>query len=262
MRLVFGCQQRWDDANVWRRYLLTGMRRIFQTQVAMCVVGAGVDDQGKPRHVEMATSGWTSTKARKAFMNYLDMGGPAMMPDFPVIARQLTETGRYAGKRNDHIPDRIWYETKAYRQYHIPADIDDYAVVMQSMPWLGTTCSLSVHRSIGDTPFEPRHVRLLELLAGELIPLLGRNLCLKRQLGRHGLTSRQRQTLRRLEQGDSEKQIANAMDIRKTTVHEYVTDIYRYFQVRSRGELLSYFLKRKPKPDPRKLKQEIATNGD
>jgi len=58
-----------------------------------------------------------------------------------------------------------------------------------------------------------------------------------------GLSPRHAQTLEGLLAGDSEKQIAAKLGIRRNTVHVYVTALYRHFDVSSRGELLARFVR-------------------
>ena len=53
------------------------------------------------------------------------------------------------------------------------------------------------------------------------------------------MSPRQRQTLRRLLAGDSEKQVAINLGVSRHTVHVYVKALYRHFEVASRGELLA-----------------------
>jgi DNA-binding CsgD family transcriptional regulator len=53
------------------------------------------------------------------------------------------------------------------------------------------------------------------------------------------LSRRQRETLKRLMQGDTEKEAARALGISANTLHCYVKEIYRVLQVNSRGELLA-----------------------
>lgn len=259
MRLVAGCERHWADARAWRRYLLRGMQTLFDTQVAMWVEAAGVDERGRPKHVELASSGWPTPAARATFFEYLEMGGPAMMPDLALITQRLMQRGAYTGRRRDHVPDRHWYDSPVYRQYIHPTGVEDYVVSMRVMRRLGTTSSLSVHRAIGAPPFEPRHRRLLALLHAELEPRIARTLALRRQFGLHGLTPRQRQTLNRLACGESEKQVAAHLGVSPTTVHGYVRELYRYFQVTSRGGLLAYLLQHAPRPTPDALKAQQRT---
>jgi DNA-binding NarL/FixJ family response regulator len=57
------------------------------------------------------------------------------------------------------------------------------------------------------------------------------------------LSRRVRQTLEGLLRGDQEKQIASAMGVSPHTVHVYVKQLYRRFDVSSRGELLARFVR-------------------
>lgn len=57
-----------------------------------------------------------------------------------------------------------------------------------------------------------------------------------------GLPPRQRQTLERLLQGDSEKQIAQRLKLSPHTIHSYVKALHKRLDVNSRGELLSQFV--------------------
>jgi DNA-binding CsgD family transcriptional regulator len=58
-----------------------------------------------------------------------------------------------------------------------------------------------------------------------------------------GLTPRMRQTLSHLLSGDSEKQIAGKLRISRHTVHVYVKQIYRRYNVNSRGELFARWVR-------------------
>lgn len=59
-----------------------------------------------------------------------------------------------------------------------------------------------------------------------------------------GLSRRLRQTLARLVEGDTEKQIAMRLGVSHPTAHQYVTALYRRFGVHSRGQLLAHVVKR------------------
>jgi DNA-binding NarL/FixJ family response regulator len=59
------------------------------------------------------------------------------------------------------------------------------------------------------------------------------------------LSPRLRQTLDRLLAGDSEKQIAQSLSLSQNTIHVYIKQLYRRYEVSSRGELLSQFVKRR-----------------
>ena len=59
-----------------------------------------------------------------------------------------------------------------------------------------------------------------------------------------GMSRRQRQVLEFLLAGDGEKQVAAKLGISKNTVHNYVTALYRHFDVSSRSELMAIFIYR------------------
>ena len=54
---------------------------------------------------------------------------------------------------------------------------------------------------------------------------------------------RQRQVLHRLLAGDSDKQVALALDIKQRTVEVYIKQLHRRFEVCSRGELTALALR-------------------
>ena len=58
------------------------------------------------------------------------------------------------------------------------------------------------------------------------------------------LPPRLRETLTSLLSGASEKQIAKTMNLSPHTIHVYVKQIYRHYNVSSRGELLARWVKR------------------
>ncbi len=59
-----------------------------------------------------------------------------------------------------------------------------------------------------------------------------------------GLPPRMGQTLHYLLTGDSEKQVAQRLNLSPHTVHVYVKKLYRHFEVSSRAELLALHLRR------------------
>jgi DNA-binding CsgD family transcriptional regulator len=78
----------------------------------------------------------------------------------------------------------------------------------------------------------------------ELCKVIGAHLSGSGGLGEElRLPNRLRQTLQGLIRGDSEKQIAIALDLSPHTVHVYVKQLYKRFNASSRGELLARFIR-------------------
>ena len=80
-------------------------------------------------------------------------------------------------------------------------------------------------------------------LVAEFCRLLGEQLLGHDAPVGHDLSPRVRQTLQRLLAGDSEKQIAARLGVSPHTVHVYVKNLYRHYDVSSRGELLARFVR-------------------
>jgi DNA-binding NarL/FixJ family response regulator len=57
------------------------------------------------------------------------------------------------------------------------------------------------------------------------------------------LSPRLRQTLGCLLEGHSEKEIADRLGLSATTIHQYVTTLYRHFGVQSRAQLMAQTLR-------------------
>ncbi|HKT10208.1 MAG TPA: LuxR C-terminal-related transcriptional regulator [Terriglobia bacterium] len=89
----------------------------------------------------------------------------------------------------------------------------------------------------------------MALIHEEIARLIGQELETWRNRSLEGLSARRREVLRRLLEGQSEKEIASAMDRSQPAVHEQVEYIYRHFSVNSRALLSAYFVRRRPVPD-------------
>ena len=123
---------------------------------------------------------------------------------------------------------------------------DEFVLGVTPAPQLRGLLNCSVRRANGAPPAEHRAAATLAILAQGLVPLIGARLALADQKSMAGLTSRQRQALELLLEGLSEKQVAAEMGVKLSTAHTYVVQLHKHFDVQSRGELMSYFVKRKP----------------
>src|SRR5262245_19055350 len=85
---------------------------------------------------------------------------------------------------------------------------------------------------------------MLEFFHREIGPLVGRALVSAAEPSPGDLSRRLRQTLACLVAGDTEKQVAARLGVSHATAHQYVTALYRRFDVNSRGSLLAHEVKR------------------
>jgi DNA-binding CsgD family transcriptional regulator len=100
-----------------------------------------------------------------------------------------------------------------------------------------------VHRRESDKPFGAKDKALVSLVLRAVAPLVDRNM-FHRAVAAHleQMSPREREILLMLLSGDSEKQIAAQLSRSINTVHTFVRQIYRRFNVSSRGELMAQFV--------------------
>ena len=91
-------------------------------------------------------------------------------------------------------------------------------------------------------PFAARERQLVHFVHRELKPSMGKRLATCRGRQARPLSPRLRTTLDLLLLGRSEKQIADQCGLAQSTVHEYVTALYRRYRVSGRAELMALFL--------------------
>jgi DNA-binding NarL/FixJ family response regulator len=103
---------------------------------------------------------------------------------------------------------------------------------------------IALQRSRGERDFSPREQRLLDFFHGELGRLVRGALVSATEPSPDRLSPRLRQTLGCLLEGDSEKQVAARLGLSHATTHQYVTALYRHFEVQSRAQLLAHIFRR------------------
>jgi DNA-binding CsgD family transcriptional regulator len=146
--------------------------------------------------------------------------------------------------RSGLVTDRDWYRSASFNEYRKLGGCDHQLTSIFQVSGHGAITSMCVHRAIGDRDFSPREVRLMRFFHAELGRLLRGPLVSGIERGPEVLSTRLRQTLAYLLEGDSERDVAARLGLSRATTHQYVTMLYRKFGVRSRSQLLAYVFKR------------------
>ena len=249
-QLVEECREMWADALAWQRHLIQGACRMTGMAVGSYIEQRLMAAEDRPRveFLDMFDCGWRDDSARTQYMRMFS-DNPDLTQVCPGVRRlavsALTRADAIA-VRPQLIPDRDWYTSRIYDQYRRPAFVDGYILSYVLNRQTGAQIRLAVSQDVSDAAPTPRAVAILSLLNRRITPLVGTVLSTRRQAGMHGLSPRLRQTLEALFAGRSEKQIAADLGISQTTVHEHVGRIYRHFGVETRGELMAYFIRRRP----------------
>jgi DNA-binding CsgD family transcriptional regulator len=241
-RLIGECRDLGGDWCGWQQRMQEGLCRLVGAQVAIGGELRGFRTE-RAEVVGIVDQGWSGIQEREYWLHYMGQGGPNVDP---VLARaaQLPRRRLLTCTRRELIDDRDWYGSSHFnelrRQSRLDACLNSFASL--SAPGDDVSHVITLHRPLGDRPFGSRERLMVHWFQHELVPLVGRQLASAREPSLMALSPRQRQTLKCLLAGASEKQIAERLGIRQPTVHEYVTAIYRHFGVHSRAELLARWL--------------------
>ena len=142
--------------------------------------------------------------------------------------------------RQQRIENDDWYRNPHVETW-LALGLDDSIASVHSFN--GSQVILGLRRSTGDRPFDQKSAALLECL----------NLnfgWLYRDLQEHGLLDpatpslppRLEGILKVLLRGLAEKEMAQQLQLSSRTVHKYVEQVYRFYQVKSRPELMALWI--------------------
>jgi len=255
IRLVREVYDLWDDPSQWRQCLLEGACRLVNGHVGFMLADY------QPERGWFGSLALTSVVGVPAAMRPMVQPAIAQMdqrqfedvsenflPGVMTLNADMERQG-WVTAAGSHLADEATYHASPwYQNFFKQIDCDDYVVSIRVVDVPRRPEAITIERPHGAPAFGSREVALLRLLHDEIAPLVGVRLATEEHLSRDGLSKRLRETLALLLDGQSEKQVATAMNLGARTVHDYVTRLYEHFRVSSRAELLAYFIRRVPAP--------------
>ena len=255
VQLVGECRELWADTDAWQAHLCRGACRLTGTSVGMFTESWLSPDRRSTIVFDEIDVGWRDEQAR-SYRRQMHEKHPDRVAFSPRVYRlagsAMDSRERVATALRPEIrPDAEWYRSPMYNDYDRPAYIDGCVVSFAVNPHTGNLVTLHVAQDVTDPEPARRAKAVITLLNTAVAPLVGVELSSRRQRGMRGLSPRLRQVLERLLAGDSEKQVAQRLRVTRPTAHEYVGALYRHFGVHSRGELMAYFVRRRPAAEPR-----------
>jgi DNA-binding CsgD family transcriptional regulator len=233
-----------QDLHQRRAYILDGLLGLIGGCSAVCseIDPGQVHGDGWAVPSSITVAGGLSTGQQDMIDRYLTGHLAALDPCVPSLLREPKPVATI--RREDVVEDLAWYRSDHYNEVRRPLGFGESMYGKLVTPD-GRHLKLSLHRELNDSPFTERDARLLhvfnENLAGLYIAPPHAD-APRHDAQLDTLPARVRPVLRRLLAGDSEKQVANKLDLSPHTVHEYTKVLYRTFGVNSRGELLAQFV--------------------
>lgn len=244
------CCELWDDPRAWRQHAVASACRIVGARTAH-LIDVTAADVPTPALVPrlLADHGFDTKAERGHLLASLKEPFGNVTPEAERLMREVARNGAASAARPALASTEEWRRFEGYQQFRRPAGCDEFAISLRlSVTPKGPALSLlGVDREPGDRAATERERQVLGLLHGELKARIGTVLSTETHIGRDGLSPREHQTLDGLLDGLSEKEIAARLSLSTPTVHQYVTSLYRHFNVSSRGELMSYYVRRQPR---------------
>lgn len=236
-----------------KAHLARGLVEILNAQV--CAVVPTADDSGEhlTNFDAVVDTGWATESDRRRVWGTFTSVAKARPPDYdPALNRVIQKSMRSIGsvivrRREDVVDDHTWYRHPMVGDVFRACRLDHSIYTNLLLPNADPNASgpprgvgMGIKRPWGDPPFDEEARNLVELIAEE-VGWLGLP---ERRKPEGSLSPRQQETLRYLLDGASLKEIAHHLGLSRYTVDDYVKAIYRAFGVRSRGELLSRYIRR------------------
>ena len=244
-RLLNECCEMWADPEAWQAHLLTGVRRVLDGTIGHLHIAQPQPGSDRPNAVPLAWSG-EHPRGRELYERSIAPDAEVDLPSFGEAIAPVFQGGALGITRRMSVPDELWYQSTFYREYVEPLGADEFATGISAAPAVRGLLFLGGSRVHGADAIEPVKAATLAILTEELAALIGTRLALADQKSMAGLSPRQRETLELLLDGLSEKQVAAEMGVKLSTAHTYVVQLHKHFDVQSRGELMSYFVRRQP----------------
>jgi DNA-binding CsgD family transcriptional regulator len=240
-RLIGDCRDLGSEPLLWQQRMLEGLCELFGVvQAAALEARWARPARATPPISACSISG--DPAADDAFRTYnRDVG----WGDDPIHRAIERLPGKLVTRtRRDLVSDTSWYRSATFNEYFRAGRIDHQLLSLFQVSDDGLSSIIVLNRALGDRDFSLRERRLLNFFHAELGRLIGGPLASSANLGVAGLSPRLRQTLACLLEGDGEKQVAARLRLSRATVHQYVTALYRHFNVKSRAQLLARAIRR------------------
>lgn len=243
-RVVFEARELGHDPERWQQHVLGRMSEIIHLPVGLLCEIDTLDPDRDVTVLHAAEHGWPSEKLRLSFIAANEPGGPKPFSISPVDVRFRDDFARRRGStrtREDLIDRAAWHDSRAYVDFHKPAEMDEMLCSAVRLPQRRSVSFLA----FGGREHRPgaRERKMVALLHHQLSPHFGRRLITHREPGRHRLRPRQREVFDLLCDGLDEKEIAARLHRSRATVAEHVSAIYRSFAVRSRAQFMASLLR-------------------
>jgi DNA-binding CsgD family transcriptional regulator len=245
VRLVGECRELGDDPVVWRQHFCAGLARMVGADLSMSGEMAGI--VRGPIRMAGGTAWGFENGFNLAGYQAMGVGNPLQSETFRALVRRVqtdAPTGVTAA-RQQLLSEREWQQSF---DYHSLAKVLGTDALLSSLVASNRLRdefdAISFSRPPGERRFDDYEVALVQLAHQEVARLVGGPLARFDEPAPSKLPPRVRDVLACLLEGDGDKQVASRLRLSQHTVNQYTKQIYRYFGVGGRAELLARWVRR------------------
>jgi DNA-binding CsgD family transcriptional regulator len=238
--IVTECRALGDDSFRWRQHMLVRATELIGARVGLSGEAPSVPF-AEYCGVVQVQFGWANEAEAQRCHEFWS----TKLPSSSFVQRATADIGPVATfTRQPYLGDDEWYALPEVQEVLRPSNVDGMIISRRlcgNLPGWGD--GLMLLFAWEQQPSE-RDRQLVQLLHDEVAPLVGGPLATRAEAAPSDLPHRKQQILEWLLLGATDKQIAASLHIARPTASEYVSDVLRHFNVKSRTELLAAFLKR------------------
>lgn len=234
------CTALGGDCYAWQSRLIDGLRSIIGMQTGISTV----INKPAPNAVEAVMNMFMEPKCssevqRRVCRAYWQNKWYQTDPTFVAFSRLRGNV--VVRSRNELVDARTWDRSMHRERVYSPGGLEN---IMPAGIFPDPRLGIPPHaflcmRATSDRPFSERDQAIVTLLCKEIRNMLGSRLRPACAVTIPGLSPRLQHTLRLLNTGLAEKEIAAQLGISPHTLHDYVKVLYRRFGVSSRVQLMN-----------------------
>jgi DNA-binding CsgD family transcriptional regulator len=222
-----------------KRMLMAGLADVIEADVWLWITGVAnpSEQPGDTMATNIIDGGWRSSAEKHSVLSLLTDPKTAEQIQGGLVSLflkgRVVTVGRDATFHPEHRENalKMWTDT-------------GFGDALMTVYPLGPHAysAIGIHRRADRPPFGDRERTIVQLIFEQVDWLHRHGLDVPASDKVLQLSPRQRQVLLLLLGGDSQRQVARAMGLSEHTVGDYVKQLYRRFEVSSRGELFSHFM--------------------
>jgi DNA-binding CsgD family transcriptional regulator len=240
------CRDLGDDPHVWRQRFFAGVARLIGADLVAGGELAGVRT-GAQRNLGSAAWGWEHGFNPAGWRRALELldANPRYSLQMVRYAERVRVQEGVALSGMDLVGEREFLRGVEYQEVHRTIGVHHVMWCSRFIPGtLDETDGALFWRAAGRRDFVGREKALLGEAYATVTPLISGPLARFAERSPGELSSRQRQVLRCLLEGDGDKQAAARLGISRFTVNVHTKAIFRHFGVQGRAELLARWVRR------------------